>query len=91
MPFLNQQKEKWKYMAGQGIEPGTSGSWVGHATDYTGQPGLILDLPFPNNPKDFWDCSGRKKNSGIVLEGKKTKEIWYMYAAPDLGSSVVCH
>ena len=26
MPFLNQQKEKQKYVAGPGIKPGTSGS-----------------------------------------------------------------
>ena len=38
LPFLNQRKEEWKHVAGLGIEPGTSGSWVRCATDCTTQP-----------------------------------------------------
>ena len=40
--LLEQRKEKRKYMAGPGIEPGTSGSWVRRATDCATPAGHLL-------------------------------------------------
>ena len=41
MSFLDQRKEKRKYVAGLGIGPGNSGSRVRHATDCAKARGLI--------------------------------------------------
>ena len=46
---MNQRKEKRKYMAGPGIEPGASGSWVRRATNCPTRPGQFEIKPILNN------------------------------------------
>ena len=58
LPFLNQWKEKRKYMAGPVIEPGTSGSWVRRATDCATRPGWnnwlnFINVAFLQNDRRF--------------------------------------
>ena len=45
-PFLNQQKEKQKYVAGSDIQPGTSGSCIGCATQHTTRPSKLIQYDF---------------------------------------------
>ena len=46
LPFLNQQKEKRKYVARPGIEPRTSDLWVRCPTDCATRRCFLLEMPY---------------------------------------------